>query len=72
MGGVGGVGWGVHSHYIVRPNLVLRLGWGFDNIEASVIITKCSSWLVQPSSAELGLALSLIIPTPSPTCHTGL
>ena len=29
--GVGGVGWGVQSHYIVKPNLVLRLGWGFDN-----------------------------------------
>ena len=23
--------WGLHSHYIVKPNLVLRLGWGFDN-----------------------------------------
>ena len=23
-------GWGVRSHYIVKPNLVLRLGWGFD------------------------------------------
>ena len=31
MGGVGWVGWGVHSHYIFKPNLVLRLGWGFDN-----------------------------------------
>ena len=26
--GGGGV---VHSHFIVKPNLVLRLGWGFDN-----------------------------------------
>ena len=25
---VGGV---VQSHFIVRPNLLLRLGWGFDN-----------------------------------------
>ena len=24
--------WGLHSHYIVKPNLVLRLGWGFDNL----------------------------------------
>ena len=29
--GWGGVG-GLHSHYIVKPNLVLRLGWGFDNL----------------------------------------
>ena len=29
VGGVGG--WGLHSHYIVKPNHVLRLGWGFDN-----------------------------------------
>ena len=29
-GWVGGVGWGLHSYYIVKPNLVLRLGWGFD------------------------------------------
>ena len=27
---VGG-GWVVHSHYIVKPNLVLKLDWGFDN-----------------------------------------
>ena len=27
-----GVGWGVQSHFIVKPNLVLRLGWGFDNL----------------------------------------
>ena len=25
------VGWGVHSHYIVKPNLMMTLGWGFDN-----------------------------------------
>ena len=25
------MGGGLHSHYIVKPNLVLRLGWGFDN-----------------------------------------
>ena len=31
MWGGDGVGWGLHSHYIVKPNLVLRLGWGFDN-----------------------------------------
>ena len=22
---------GVQSHFVVKPNLVLRLGWGFDN-----------------------------------------
>ena len=27
MGGV------VQSHFIIKPNLVLRLGWGFDNKE---------------------------------------
>ena len=31
---MGGVGWCLQSHFIVKPNLVLRLGWGFDkNIE---------------------------------------
>ena len=30
-GGVGG--WGLRSHYIVKPNLVLMLGWGFDNMD---------------------------------------
>ena len=29
-GWVGVVGWGLHSHYVVKPNLVLRLGWGSD------------------------------------------
>ena len=27
---VGG-GWGLRSHFIAKPNLVLWLGWGFDN-----------------------------------------
>ena len=34
MGGVGGL----HSHYIVKPNLVLRLGWGFDNNSGILIL----------------------------------
>ena len=25
---------GVQSHFVVKPNLVLRLGWGFDNKNA--------------------------------------
>ena len=34
-----GGGWvGVQSHFMVKPNLVLRLGWRFDNI----IITRIS------------------------------
>ena len=32
LGGVGWGGWCLHNHYIVKPNLVLRLGWGFDNL----------------------------------------
>ena len=28
---VGGGWWGLQSHFRVKPNLVLRLGWGFDN-----------------------------------------
>ena len=42
MGGVGG--WGVHSHYIVKPNLVLRLGWGFDNM-ACVLFVSSNTFL---------------------------
>ena len=30
--------WGVQSHFMVKPNLVLRLGWRVDNI----IITRIS------------------------------
>ena len=41
VGGVGGVGWGLHSHYIVKPNLVLRLGWGFDNIYNCSLMNLC-------------------------------
>ena len=33
----------VHSHFIVKPNLVLRLGWGFDNIAV---------WLAQEELTE--------------------
>ena len=28
----------VHSHFIVKPNLVLRLGWGFDNTDTGGIV----------------------------------
>ena len=30
-GGAWGGAWGLQSHFVVTPNLVLRLGWGFDN-----------------------------------------
>ena len=33
----GGVGWGLQSHFHVKPNRLLRLGWGFDNL--TIIIT---------------------------------
>ena len=29
--GWGRVGWGLQSHFMVKPSLVLRLGCGFDN-----------------------------------------
>ena len=32
------VGWGVQSHFQVKPNLVLRLGWGFDNTLMSMLL----------------------------------
>ena len=34
--------WGLQSHFIVKPNLVLRLGWGFDKIgsvTAEILLT---------------------------------
>ena len=34
---VGG-GWGLQSHFHVKPNLVLRLGWGFDKMLTLKII----------------------------------
>ena len=37
------VGWGVQSHFIVKPNLVLRLGWGFDNYLE--ILLKRAHWI---------------------------
>ena len=36
-GGWGGL-WCFHSHFIVKPNLVLRLGWDFDNEEVLGIL----------------------------------
>ena len=32
----------MHSHYIVKPNLVLRLGWGFDNLPTTIYQIKSS------------------------------
>ena len=28
----------VQSHFIVKPNLVLRLGWGFDNKDTFLFV----------------------------------
>ena len=42
MGGWGGVsGWGLHSHFRVKPNrcVVLCWGWGFDNLSKNVDMT---------------------------------
>ena len=39
---VGG-GWGLQSHFIVKSNLVLRLGWGFDNIEMELLSVVANS-----------------------------
>ena len=30
--------WGLQSHFIVKPDLVLRLGWSFDNRNISDVI----------------------------------
>ena len=38
-GGWGGWGgWGLQSYFIVKPNLVLRLGWGFDNFDLQGVV----------------------------------
>ena len=39
----GGGGWGVHSHFRVKPNrcVVLCWGWGFDNIQLSIPPQSC-------------------------------
>ena len=47
---------GLHSHFIVKPNLVLRLGWGFDNR---------SSELSKPARAKIFLYWSLTLKTKS-------
>ena len=31
-------GWGVQSHFRVKPNHLVRLGWGFDNIDTVSVI----------------------------------
>ena len=38
----GGGGGGLQSNFIVKPNLVLRLGWDFDNLNLNII--KTSKW----------------------------
>ena len=45
------MGWGLHSHYVVKPNLVLGLGWGFDNL-----VDKQDA----SSNTGVGLKLSLV------------
>ena len=42
-----GGGWGVQSHFQVKPNLVLRLGWGFDNkgeCILSIVVVLCDPY----------------------------
>ena len=36
---VGG-GWGLQSHFRVKPNHLLRLGWGFDNSKSEYSHSK--------------------------------
>ena len=45
---MGGVGWGLQSHFIVKPNLVLRLGWGwgFDNFDSLMKELEFDSLLI--------------------------
>ena len=46
---------GVQSHFIVKPNLVLRLGWGFDNKSLFYFWEAC----VELGQAQLKLELKL-------------
>ena len=49
----GVVGWGVHSHYVVKPNLVLWLGWGFDKN-----MSLKSAWLNSQQTIDMVLLTS--------------
>ena len=53
------VGWvgGVQSHFIVKPNLVLRLGWGFDNY----VWANRAKYVMQPQNKFFFKTLSFII-----------
>ena len=41
----------MQSHFIVKPNLVLRLGWGFDNMKALGKEVAEHLWKVRSASA---------------------
>ena len=45
------------SHFIVKPNLVLRLGWGFNNMGKNYIIK--SGFLIIPDEHERSVQLTV-------------
>ena len=49
----GGVGWGLQSNFVVKPNLVLRLGWGFDNMYVKSL--KTDKKLFHTQTITLGI-----------------
>ena len=55
---------GLQSHFIVKPNLVLRLGWGFDNYLQSYIN------LILSSNKEHDIAIYSAPPPLPPPCNT--
>ena len=55
---VGGVV--VQSHFIVKPNLVLRLGWGFDNSANSTKSTKSAKLTISTNSTN-SIQFNLVI-----------
>ena len=55
VGGLGGWGGVVQSHFIVKPNHVLRLGWGFDNFQNEALnsLLKCKALLFLFESSSM-------------------
>ena len=49
----------VQSHFMVKPNLVLRLGWGFDKISGQV--EACPELGTAQTQLVLKLVLVLVL-----------
>ena len=57
-----GGGWGLQNNIMVKPNLVLRLGWGFDNSHMNIyMIIQMNSYIHMKIHMNIHMKIHMFI-----------